>query len=159
MVVEVSGDDLLQPSSLFRDWLMHPPTQLLFDRLQLRPHTVGSGLPLDLELAPPRLAADEDEAQEAEGLRFAKSAPFAACRRIAPELDQPGLLRVERQRVFSQSLSHLVQEAPGVRLVLETNDQVVSVAHDDHVAGGLAPSPAFGPEIEDVVQVDVGKQR
>jgi len=34
----------------------------------------------------------------------------------------------------------------------------VGVAHDDHVAHGLAPSPAFGPQVEHVVQVDVGQQ-
>ena len=39
------------------------------------------------------------------------------------------------------------------------DDEVVGIAHDDHVARGLAPSPALGPQIEDVVQVDVGKQR
>src|SRR5947207_1902948 len=117
MVVEVSGDDSFQPLSLCRDWLMHSPPQLLFDHLQLRPQAIGPGLPLDLELAPTRLAADEDEAQEAEGLRFAEPAPLAICRRMASELDQPGLLRVERQRVLSQPLTHLVQEAPRVRLV------------------------------------------
>ena len=80
-------------------------------------------------------------------------------RREASELDQPGLLRMQRQRKLLQPLAHLVQEAPGVALVLEADDEVVGVAHDDHVARGLAPSPALGPEIEGVVQVDVGKQR
>ena len=58
-----------------------------------------------------------------------------------------------------QPLAHLVQEAPGVDLVLESDDKVVGIAHDDHIARGLAPSPARGPEVEGVVQVDVGKQR
>ena len=43
--------------------------------------------------------------------------------------------------------------------MLETDNEVVGIAHDDHVARGLAPSPALGPKIKDVVQVDVGKQR
>ena len=43
--------------------------------------------------------------------------------------------------------------------MLEAQHQIIGVAHDDHVAGGLVPSPAFGPEVENVVQVDVGKQR
>jgi hypothetical protein len=34
-----------------------------------------------------------------------------------------------------------------------------SASHEDHVARGLPPSPALGPQIETVVQVDVGKQR
>ena len=44
-------------------------------------------------------------------------------------------------------------------MVLEADDEVVGVAHDDHIAGGHAPSPARGPEVEGVVQVDVGEQR
>ena len=80
-------------------------------------------------------------------------------RRKAAELDQPGLLRMQRQRKLLQPLTHRVQEAPGVALVLEADDEVVGIPHDDHVARGLAPSPALGPEVEDVVQVDVGKQR
>src|SRR6266487_906332 len=54
---------------------------------------------------------------------------------------------------------HLVQEAPGVALVLEADNEVVGVAHDDHIARGLTLSPAHGPEIKDVVQVDVGQER
>jgi hypothetical protein len=29
---------------------------------------------------------------------------------------------------------------------LEADNEVVGIAHDDHVARGLAPSPAFGPQ-------------
>src|SRR5262245_49853355 len=44
-------------------------------------------------------------------------------------------------------------------LVLEANNDVVGISHDDHVARGLPPSPAVGPQVEHVVQVDVGEQR
>ena len=49
--------------------------------------------------------------------------------------------------------------APGVAIVLEADNEVVGIAHEDHVARGLTPSPAHGPEVERVVQIDVGKQR
>ena len=55
--------------------------------------------------------------------------------------------------------AQLIEEAPGVTLVLETDDEVVSISHDDHVAVGLAPSPARCPEIENIVQIDVGQKR
>src|ERR1700736_307538 len=100
VIVEVALDDLSQPFSLDRNRLMHPPTQPLFDGLQLRPHAIRPGLPFDLELAPARLAADEDKAQEAEGFRLAKPAPLAIFRRMTSELDHPGLLRVKRQRIL-----------------------------------------------------------
>jgi hypothetical protein len=44
-------------------------------------------------------------------------------------------------------------------LVLEADHDVVRITHDHHVASSLAPSPARRPEIENVVQVDVGQKR
>ena len=70
-----------------------------------------------------------------------------------------GLVRMERQGELLKPRAPCVEEATSVVLVLEAGHQVVGIAHDDHVAGGLVPSPALGPEIQDVVQVDVGKQR
>ena len=43
--------------------------------------------------------------------------------------------------------------------VLEANDQIVGVSHDDHLALGFTPPPAISPEIKAVVQVDIGKKR
>ena len=51
-----------------------------------------------------------------------------------------------------------VQEPLGIVPVLEADDNIIGIAHDDHVAGGVASSPAFGPQIEDVVQIDVRQQ-
>ena len=64
-----------------------------------------------------------------------------------------------RQRELRQPLTHFIQEAPSITLVLESDDEVIGIAHDDHVARGLPPSPAHGPKVEGIVQVDVGKQR
>ena len=66
---------------------------------------------------------------------------------------------MQRQRERCQTRAHRLPEASGIGFLLEADDDVIRVAHDDHVARGLAPSPACGPEIEHVVQVDVGKQR
>ena len=70
-----------------------------------------------LEFAGAGLATDEGKAQEVESLRLAEPAPQAAFCREASELDQPGLLGMQRQRKLPQPLAHLVQEAPGVLLV------------------------------------------
>jgi hypothetical protein len=43
--------------------------------------------------------------------------------------------------------------------MLKAGHQIIGVAHDDHVASGLLPSPAFSPDIEYVVQVDVAEER
>src|SRR6201997_3683359 len=106
VVIEVAADDSPQPLPLRGDRLVHAPSHLLLHFLELRPHAVPSGLPFDLEFSRSGLAADEGETQEVEGLRFAESAPLAAFRRKAPELDDPGLLGIQRQRKLLQPITH-----------------------------------------------------
>ncbi len=43
--------DVPQPFPLHGNRLVHAPPRLLFDHLELRPHAVPPGLPLDLEFA------------------------------------------------------------------------------------------------------------
>jgi hypothetical protein len=114
---------------------------------------------LILEIASPGFAADQHKAQEFEGLRFTEPALFAVLRRMAAELDQAGLVRVQRQRELPQPFVHRVSKAASVALMLEAHDCVIGVPDHDHVARGLAPSPALGPEIENVVEIDVREQR
>src|SRR5208283_5197258 len=105
------------------------------------------------------MSLQHTEPQERKGLRFIETLSLALGRRMATKLNQPGLVRMERQRELLKSCSHRIEEATCVVLVLEANDQIVGVPHDDHVALGLAPSPAVSPEIKAVVQVDIGKKR
>ena len=159
VVVEEASDHLRQPSPLFGDRPVHLPPQLLLDFLELGPHAVPPGFPLEQKFAPAAAAADMGEPQEIEGLRFAEPAPLAPCRSKAAELDQAGFVRMELQSELLEPRSHRIEKTASVVFILKAQHQIVGVAHDDHVAGSLAPSPAFGPEVEDVVQVDVGKQR
>src|SRR6478736_7006921 len=159
VIREEAPHHLRQPSSLFGNGLMHPPSQFLLDLRELCPHAITPGSPFKEEFAPSGLTADVGEPQELEGLRLSEPAPGASVYRMATKLDQAGLLRIERQRELLQPLAHYIPEAPGVSLVLKPNDDVVGIAHNDHVTRGLAPSPAFGPEVEGVMQVDVGEQR
>src|SRR5262245_56088689 len=98
VVVEVAADDVPQPFPLCGDRLVHAPPHFLFDHLELRSHAVPSGPPFDLEFPRAGLAADEGEAQEVEGLRFAESTPLTAFCREPSELDEPGLLGMQCQR-------------------------------------------------------------
>jgi hypothetical protein len=43
--------------------------------------------------------------------------------------------------------------------MLEAHDSIVGISDHDHVAFGFAPSPALGPEVENVVEIDVRQQR
>jgi hypothetical protein len=47
MVREVASNDLPQPLALLGNWLVHPPPQLLLYLLDLCPHAVASGFPLE----------------------------------------------------------------------------------------------------------------
>src|SRR5262249_41738144 len=98
MVVEVALYDIPQPFPLRGDRLVHAPPHLLFEHLELRPHAVRTGLPLDLEFTRAGFSADERKAQEVEGLPLAEAAGLTGFRGKASELDQPGLLGMERQR-------------------------------------------------------------
>src|SRR5437868_13480233 len=80
MVRKVPPDDLRQPCPLLGDRLVHLPSQLLLDLLELRPLAIPPRLPLDDEPTAAGACADEDEAQELEGLRFAEPAPRASDR-------------------------------------------------------------------------------
>src|SRR5215210_5106943 len=95
VIVEEAGHDLSEPRYLSGDRLM-PSPQFLLDVLELRPHPVAPGLAHEQELALARLAADEGEAEEVEGFRFAKAAPSPLGRRAASERDQAGLVRMKR---------------------------------------------------------------
>ena len=90
---------------------MHALSQLHLHILQLRSHPVAATLAVKLEGSPLRSAADEDEAQEGECLWLAQTAPLAVRRCEAAELHQSGLLRVQLQPEFLQSLPQRLLEA------------------------------------------------
>src|SRR5215217_8790487 len=107
MVGVVADDDLPQPLPLPGNGLVHPPSQLLLDRPELRLHAVTAGLPIDLEVTPTRLATNEGKAQEREGLRLAKPAPRSVRRCPAAALHQAGLVRMQRQRKLLQARARI----------------------------------------------------
>ena len=145
MIREKARDDLSQLVSLLWDWLMSLPLQRFFDFLEFRAHAVASGFPLEEEPAPARFPTNHREAKKSESLRSSKTSPSAIDRRVATELDQAGLFRMQRQRELPQPFAHVFPEAPSIGLALKTDDDVVSISHHDHVARGLASSPTFGP--------------
>src|SRR5215468_9365868 len=153
IVRKMACNDLLQPVTLIRDSLVHSPPQLRLDFLELRLHAVAPGLPLKLEESAARFTADEGEAQKREGVRSGDTAFLAIDRRVAAELNHAGLDWVERQRECREPLAHRIEEATCVVRMLEAGHQIIGVTHDDHVAAGFLPSPAFGPQIENVMQV------
>jgi hypothetical protein len=125
MIREKAGDDLSQPVSLLWDWLMSLAQQRFLDFLEFRAHAVASGFPLEEEPAPARFPANQREAKKSESHRSSQTSPSAIDRRVATELDQAGLFRMQRQRELPQPFAHLVPEAPSVGLALKADDDVV----------------------------------
>jgi hypothetical protein len=115
-----------QPRSLRVDCLVRPSTQRLLDHLQLGAHPVAARLPLELETSSPAVSADVDEAKNVERLRFAETACPPVFGRMASELDEPCLPRVQRQGELRQAHPHFFPEPLGVGLMLEANGNVVS---------------------------------
>ena len=79
--------------------------------------------------------------------------------REAPELDQPRFLVVQPQPELREPLAKLGEEPLGVVPMLEAHHSVVSEPHSDDIAARLATPPLVDPQVEDVMQVHVRKQR
>jgi hypothetical protein len=110
-----------------RDWSVHAPSQLVLDILEFRPCAVTAGFPLNQELALTRLGADVGEAQEIEGLRFAKTVYLAVGRRMGAELNDACLVRVRRQCERLKSCMHRIEKAPRVGLMLEAGNDIIGI--------------------------------
>ena len=158
-VTAMAGHHRAQVLALLFDGSVHAPPELQLDRLQFGSQAFGTSQPQYHELSLPGFPAAMREAQEVEGLRLALSPAASVVAGEAPELDQPRLVRVQLQPELAQPLGHRALKALGIPPELESGHPIVGVAHDDHVASGMAPPPLIHPQVERVVQVDVGQQR
>jgi len=78
---------------------------------------------------------------------------------VPSELDQACLLGVQLQRELREALAQVGQEPLGVLTMLEAHNEVVRPAHDDHVTMSVAAPPLLGPQVKNVVKVDVRQER
>ena len=97
--------------------------------------------------------------EEIERLRPSETTRLPVSGGVPSELDQSCLLGVQLQRELCEPLAQVGQEPLGVLTMLEAHNEVVRPAHDDHVAVSVAAPPLLGPQVKDVVQVDIRKQR
>ena len=125
---------------------------------QLGRHFLRDRLAPQREPSRPGFPAHVREAEERERLGPAKAAPPAVPAGEPPELDQAGLLGVELQVEPGKTFHKVRMEPLGVRTMPKTNNDVVGETHDDHITASLPVPPVPGPQIKDVVQVDVGEQ-
>ena len=143
-VLEVPSHNRLQPLADFGNRVMHTPPQLDLYQLQFGLHAFANRLPKHQKPSLLRFPADVLEAEKIEGLRLAQSSAFSVRRRMASELDQPRLFRVQFQLEFRHAFDEFFPELFGFRLELESNHDVVGVTHYDHIAVRPLLSPC-GP--------------
>jgi len=65
--------------------------------------------------------------------------------RVAAELDQPCLVRVQRQPELREPVAQLGQELPRLLFIFEPDHDVVGESHDDHVTVSTRLSPVISP--------------
>ena len=147
-----------QPLSLLRDGPVTALHEQGVHLAQLGRHFLRDRLAPQREPSRSRLPAYVREAEERERLGPAEAAPPAVLGGEPPELDQAGLLGVQLQVEPGETLHQVRLEPLGIRTMLKTDNDVVGETHDDHITLSLPIPPVPGPQIKDVVQVDVGEQ-
>lgn len=148
-----------EPLVLRGQWRVHEPPGVLAQRRQLARQAFPFRLVLHDEPAISGPPAVVGEAEEGEGLWSPLAAPLTRDGREPAKLDQPRLALMKHQAKAGQP--HLEGQEHFLRicLALEAHDEVVRIAHGHDATAGMTTTPLVGPEIEDVVQEDVGKER
>ena len=159
VVAEVTRDDRTQVGADLRDGVVQTSLQFDSHRLKLRLPPLAHRLPQHREPTLPGLPADMREAQKVEALRFPVAAVSPILVRVAAEFDEPCLVGMQPEAELRESFAEFREESLGLFTMLEPNDEVVGKAHDDHVPARLLLSPSLDPQVEYVVQVDVGQDR
>ena len=117
------------------------------------------GNPLELEAPAPGLPANMREAEEAKRLRLAQVPPLTIPGGKPPELDQPRLLGRQLQVELREPSAKLSVKPLCVLPVLESHHGIVGKTHDHDLTARVPVPPLVGPEVEDVVRINVGKER
>lgn len=97
------------------------------------------------------------EAEKVEGLGLPVATTPSVAVRKAAELDQARLVGMQLQTKLSKSLAQCDQELLGLGSMLKAHNEIIRKAHHDHVAVRPLPTPLLDPEVEHVVQVEVGQ--
>src|SRR6266508_6415491 len=148
VVSDVSLDHRAQPGSHLGDRTMHAAPEFGLHLRQLGLQSPPHRLPQYREPSDPILPADMREAEEVEGLRPALAALASSFCRVAAELQQAGFVGMQLQSELAHTFGQIVPEPLGIRSMLKAQNEVVRVAHRNHVAMRLRPPPPLGPEVE-----------
>ncbi len=159
VIVQPALHNTPQPASRFADRTMHTFPQLLLDLLKGRTHTCGYRVTMDREPAVLlRLSTLVSKTQKVESLGPALAMPLSAFDGVLPKLDQASLVLVQLQAKLGKPCVECFQTRGRLAVVFEANHKVVCVTHYHDIAA-TALAPPLNPQVEDVMQVHVRKQR
>src|SRR4029450_7740984 len=157
IVLVVSPQHRAYPFALFPQVGMHASLKLLLQFFQLRLHPLPHRLAKHREGPPSRLPADMREPKKVEGLRFALASSLPVARRMPSKLDQASLSLMPLQLHFAPPFAQLPLEPVSVLSMLEADNEVVRISHDDHCSSCFLLTPSLRPLVEYVVKIDVRK--
>ena len=98
---------------------MSASLELVVDLGKFRPHPFRDGLALAPEPSSPRQPTDVGEAEEIERLGFPDAPSPPVPGGVPPELDQPGLVRMQLQTELREPLAEIGEKPLRVLLILE----------------------------------------
>ena len=85
------------------------------------------------------------ETKKVERLRLTQTPRLPSPGRMAPELDQPGLIGMQFQPELREPLTQISEEPLRIFLILETNSEIISEPNDDDVTFGEPIPPPSSP--------------
>jgi len=155
VVVEIPLHHSVQPRADDGDRLVPSPHQCGSNGRQRRAQALLRREANDLE---PTLAVRSTavrEPEKVERLRVTLPPISTVGCGESTKLDQPGLVRVQRQSEFRKPFLQVMQKPLRRLLALESHYAVVGIANDDDITPGLLLAPVVRPQIEHVMQVDI----
>src|SRR5271169_5488268 len=158
VVLEIAANHRLEPLPRALRLLVQALPQLLPNLLQLGRHALADRLPVHLEV--PRLMilpTNVSETQKIKGFRLPFPTLLPPLSGIAPEFHQARLLWMQLQPELPHPLPQFLQELLGFFPVLKPKHRVVRVPHHDHLAARHLLPPCLHPQIEHIMQVEIGK--
>lgn len=148
-----------EPSPLVPYRSVHSSSHLQAQLFELTDHPLALRLSPDYETSVPGLIAEVLKTQKVKRLGTAKPTFGSTLDGKPAEHDEPGLVLVQRQPELGHTLLEGRNHIPCIALALKAHDKVISVANHDHASTRYASAPCMRPEIEGVVQEDVGEDR
>src|ERR1044071_475755 len=135
---------------------MHPNPSLFPKRLQLRRKPPALRLAFYYETPVPSPRTVVREPQECERSEPPLTSSVVIERRQSAEFDQTGLLLVKRQLKFRHPLLESSQHPSRIICVLKAHHEIIGISDDDHSTTRHPIPPLTNPQVQHIMQKDVG---